>query len=78
MLSSVDADYASELEVGNYRHVMRGLEVIRATGKSKKAAENTKKLRFSPLFLTPYTDSVENRKQLYTNIDTRVKCMFNN
>ena len=78
MLSSVDADYASELEVGNYRYVMRGLEVIRATGKSKKAAENTKKLRFSPLFLTPYTDSVENRKQLYTNIDTRVKCMFNN
>ncbi len=77
MLYQVDPTYASELEVENYRYVMRGLEVMRATGRSKKDAENTKKLRFSPYFITPYTDSVENRKQLYANIDKRVESMFN-
>jgi tRNA A37 N6-isopentenylltransferase MiaA len=77
MLEAVDPEYAHELEVGNYRYVMRGLEVIRDTGKSKRDSHDTKKPRFSPLFLTPYTDSEENRKTLYQNIDNRVKNMFN-
>lgn len=76
MLEAVDPEYAQELEVGNYRYVMRGLEVIRDTGKSKRESHGTKKLRFSPLFLTPYTDSEENRKKLYSNIDARVTWMF--
>jgi tRNA dimethylallyltransferase len=76
MLSAVDPEYARELEVGNYRYVMRGLEVMRDTGKSKRESYNTKTSRFSPLFLTPYTDSKENRKELYTRIDARVAEMF--
>jgi tRNA dimethylallyltransferase len=78
MLHEVDPEYARELEVGNYRYIMRGLEVIRDTGKSKWDSHGTKKLRFSPFFLTPYTDSEESRKTLYTKIDHRVVEMFNN
>ena len=77
MLHAIDPDYANELEIGNYRYVMRGLEVIRATGRSKREAEGSKKLRFSPFFITPYIDSVENRTELYTRIDKRVEWMFN-
>jgi tRNA A37 N6-isopentenylltransferase MiaA len=77
MLHDVDPGYADELEIGNYRYVMRGLEVIRDTGKSKRESHGTKKLRFSPLFITPYIDSKENRKELYAKIDKRVAEMFN-
>ena len=76
MLDRVDPTYARELIPENYRYVMRGLEVIRATGRSKREAAGTKRARFSPLFLTPYTDNLENRKDLYTRIDTRVGEMF--
>jgi len=37
MLAEIDPDYAAELDARNYRYVMRGLEVFRATGKSKKS-----------------------------------------
>ena len=74
MLEDIDPEYAHELEVGNYRYVMRGLEVYRATGHSKRESKNRKTPRFSPLFLTPYTDS--ERVELYTRIDTRVAWMF--
>ncbi len=76
MLHEVDPEYALILSPENYRYVMRGLEVIRATGRSKRESYGTKKLRFSPLFLTPYTDSIENRRKLYTRIDIRVQQMF--
>jgi tRNA dimethylallyltransferase len=76
MLYDVDPEYARGLEIGNYRYVMRGLEVMRDTGKSKRESYNTKTPRFSPIFLTPYTDSEENRKELYTRIDARVEKMF--
>ena len=35
-LNTVDSDYASELDPRNYRYVVRGLEIYRATGRSKK------------------------------------------
>ena len=76
MLHEIDPEYALELLPENYRYVMRGLEVIRATGKSKRASKNTKIPRFSPLFLTPYDDTY--RAELYKNIDARVKGMFDN
>ena len=78
MLEAIDPEYAHELEIENYRYVMRGLEVIRDTGKSKRESHGTKVARFSPLFLTPYTDSEENRKELYGRIDDRVEEMFKN
>jgi tRNA dimethylallyltransferase len=76
MLHAIDPEYARELEVGNYRYVMRRLEVMRDTGKSKRESHDTKTPRFSPLFLTPYTDSEQNRKELYARIDARVSEMF--
>ncbi len=74
MLEDIDPEYAHELEVGNYRYVMRGLEVFRATGRSKMEAQWQKVPRFSPLFLTPYTDT--DRAALYAHIDLRVAEMF--
>ncbi len=74
MLFSVDPEYAKELEVNNFRYVMRGLEVIRETGISKRDSKDTKIFRFDPLFLTPYSD--ENRESLYKNINARVLSMF--
>lgn len=76
MLFAVDPEYARELAPSNYRYIMRWLEVMRDTGKSKKESHNTKKLRFDPFFITPYTDSIENRKILYETIDRRVATMF--
>ena len=76
MLDRVDPEYARELIPENYRYVMRGLEVIRATGRSKREAQGTKRARFSPLFLTPYRDREDTRKELYAHIDTRIGEMF--
>lgn len=76
MLEAVDPEYAHELLPNNYRYVMRGLEVFHATGKSKWKSKNTKKLRYSPLFITPYSD--ENRAKLYETIDARVLWFFKN
>ncbi len=75
MLESVDPEYAHELEVWNYRYIMRGLEVLKETGRSKLESKWQKNPRFSPLFITPYRD--ENRKELYEIIDQRVCEMFN-
>lgn len=75
MLESVDPEYAHELEVWNYRYIMRGLEVLKETGRSKLESKWQKNPRFSPLFITPYRD--ENRKELYEIIDQRVSEMFN-
>ena len=76
MLETVDPEYAHELEVNNFRYVMRGLEVWHATGKSKRESVGKKKLRFVPLFLTPYNDT--DRPILYERINARVQWMFDN
>lgn len=75
MLERVDPEYAHELEVWNYRYVMRGLEVLKETGRSKLESKWLKIPRFSPLFITPYSDN--NRESLYKTIDQRVSEMFN-
>lgn len=74
MLERIDPAYANELEKDNYRYVMRWLEVMRDTGKSKLESKWKKSPRFSPFFMTPYHDS--NRKRLYETIDSRVSAMF--
>lgn len=71
MLETVDPEYAHELEVNNFRYVMRGLEVWHATGKSKRESVGKKIPRFSPLFLTPYSDT--ERPVLYERINARVQ-----
>lgn len=74
MLEKIDPGYAHELEVDNYRYVMRWLEVIRETGRSKLESKWKKSPRYAPFFITPYHDS--ERKILYENIDNRVAGMF--
>lgn len=74
MLERVDPEYAHTLDPGNYRYVMRWLEVMRQTGESKLESKWKKNPRFSPLFLTPYDDI--NRPDLYKNINKRVDEMF--
>ncbi|NRH20902.1 tRNA (adenosine(37)-N6)-dimethylallyltransferase MiaA [Candidatus Gracilibacteria bacterium] len=75
MLERVDPEYARTLEVDNYRYIMRGLEVMKETGRSKIESIGKKIPRFSPLFITPYSDT--NRQKLYDTIDLRVSEMFN-
>jgi tRNA dimethylallyltransferase len=74
MLEEIDPEYAHELEADNYRYVMRWLEVMKETGRSKLESKWKKTARFSPFFITPYNDS--ERKTLYENIDARVSGMF--
>lgn len=76
MLEKIDPEYAKELEVGNYRYIMRWLEVIKQSGQSKLKSKWKKIPRFSPLFVTPYIDT--ERSELYKKIDTRVLEMYNN
>ena len=75
MLEKIDPEYENELEADNYRYVMRWLEVMKETGRSKLESKWKKIARFSPFFITPYHDS--DRSILYKNIDTRVLGMFN-
>lgn len=64
------------LHVNNYTYIIRGIEVFEKTGKSKLEAQHGQKLKYPTLFLTPYTDTSENRALLYDKINLRVKQMF--
>jgi tRNA dimethylallyltransferase len=73
MLATIDPDYAAELDARNYRYVMRGLEVFRATGKSKKTDNRLGEGQYDTFFLTPYDGK---REALYEKINQRVLEMF--
>ncbi len=72
-LNKIDPDYASELDPRNYRYVIRGLEIYKATGKSKKALGQKTESPYDFLRITPYDGD---REKLYENINLRVKKMF--
>ena len=72
-LNEVDPDYASELDPRNYRYVIRGLEIFKATGKSKKVLGQKTESPYDFLRITPYDGD---REKLYENINIRVKNMF--
>jgi len=74
MLAQKDPDYAKELHPNNYRYIMRGIEVLQKTGRSKSEQTEGKPL-FEFLFLTPYDGD---REKLYENIDRRVLGMMKN
>ena len=76
LLHELDPVYADMLHVNNYTYIIRGIEVFEKTGKSKLMSQHWQKLRYPTLFLTPYTDSPENRKELYDRINLRVQKMF--
>ena len=76
MLHAIDPVYADMLHVNNYTYIIRGIEVFEKTGKSKLEAQHGQKLRYPTLFLTSYTDSPDNRRELYDRINLRVQNMF--
>lgn len=73
MLAALDPDYAAELDARNYRYVMRGLEVFRATGKSKKSDNRLGEGEYDTFFVTPFDGD---REGLYQRINERVLGMF--
>ena len=73
MLYEKDKDYAEELEPNNYRYVIRWLEVLRKTWKSKKELKTRLPEKYNIHFITPYD---WDREKLYHNINKRVKQMF--
>lgn len=76
-LTQIDPASASTLDHRNTRYVMSALEYHHATGQSKSCAYIPERIaRIDALFITPYQDTPENRKQLYTKIDQRVNEMF--
>lgn len=72
-LNAVDPDYASELDPRNYRYVIRGLEIWKATGQSKKVLWQKTESPYDFLRITPYD---WDREKLYQKINQRVEEMF--
>ncbi|MCB9806674.1 hypothetical protein H6768_02060 [Candidatus Peribacteria bacterium] len=72
-LNAVDPDYASELDPRNYRYVIRGLEIWKATGQSKKVLGQKTESPYDFLRITPYDGD---REKLYQKINKRVEQMF--
>ncbi|EKE28827.1 MAG: tRNA delta(2)-isopentenylpyrophosphate transferase [uncultured bacterium (gcode 4)] len=73
MLEKVDKTYAQELEINNFRYVMRWLEVFKQTGKSKKELKKKLPPIYDILFITPYD---WDRVKLYSRINERIGEMF--
>lgn len=73
MLNKIDSKYASQLEVNNYRYVIRWLEIWEKTGKSKLELKWKNIPKYDILFLTPYDND---RPKLYSKINSRIEEMF--
>ncbi len=74
-LYAVDPDYASDLDPRNYRYVVRGLEIWKETGQSKKLLGQKTESPYDFLRITPYDGD---REKLYETINKRVELMFQN
>lgn len=74
-LYAVDPDYASDLDPRNYRYVIRGLEIWKETGQSKKLLGQKTESPYDFLRITPYDGD---REKLYETINKRVELMFQN
>lgn len=72
-LNAVDPDYAADLDPRNYRYVIRGLEIWKETGKSKKVLWQKTESPYDFLRITPYDGD---RDKLYQTINQRVEEMF--
>lgn len=77
-LFSLDPEYAQNLDAGNLKRIIRGLEICRSTGKTvtqhlKEA--NSKESDFDALYIGLY---YENRDILYERINKRVDIMLEN
>ncbi len=72
-LNEIDSDYAKTLHPNNFHYVMRGIEVMRLTGKSKLTHVDIPSLNYDTFFVTPYDGD---REKLYARINERVDDMF--
>lgn len=72
-LRELDPQYAKELHPNNLNYVIRALEVMMTTGKSKRDFRTQKDFLYDTLLLTPYDDQ---REKLYEKINLRVQKMF--
>lgn len=72
-LYHVDPKYASQLDPRNYRYVIRGLEIWKATGQSKMELGQKTESPYDFLRITPYDGD---RGKLYERINERVGEMF--
>lgn len=74
-LHELDPNYAVEIHPNSYPYVIRALEVLKVTGKSKTFFRQERTLRYATEFVTPYTGD---REKLYERINIRVREMFEN
>lgn len=74
-LSVLDPEYAAEIHPNSYPYVMRGLEIIERTGKSKRDFRTERTLVYDVVATTPYADDAR-RPELYERINARVEQMF--
>jgi len=74
-LSILDPEYAAEIHPNSYPYVMRGLEIIERTGKSKRDFRTERTLAYDVVATTPYPDDSK-RPDLYGRINVRVERMF--
>lgn len=73
MLHATDSEYAQTIHPNSHHAVIRALEVIEKTGKSKSELRVKKDPLFDVLFLTPYDGD---RAKLYERINARIEEMF--
>lgn len=72
-LYSQDPVYAQTIHPNSHHAVIRALEVLEKTGKSKSELRVKKDPLFDILFLTPYDGD---RAKLYLRINARIDEMF--
>jgi tRNA dimethylallyltransferase len=72
-LNILDPNYAKTLHPNNYRYVIRWLEVLKNTWKSKFDLKQKLKQKYDILFLNPFD---WNRDKLYKKINKRIGEMF--
>lgn len=72
-LKKLDPKNYNKVHKNNIQYVIRALEVIIISGKSKYINPVKKQLKYDVLFLTPYD---WNREKLYERINYRVDLMF--
>lgn len=75
-LYALDPEYAETIHPNSYPYVMRGLEIIERTGRSKRDFHSARSLRYDVLAMTPYIDSPELRTVLYDGIHIRIDQML--
>jgi tRNA dimethylallyltransferase len=72
-LNAIDPEYAKILHPNNYHYIIRGIEVMMKTGKSKLTHIDSPTLKYDTFFITPYDGD---RDTLYEKINDRVEEMF--